>query len=84
MPSGLISTPPVPVACAATCASPDTAGAAPENADNGSFQEAPMPKPRSMLVSCCAVRVRDMFANAVPQPSAKSVASVAVPGAAAW
>ena len=43
-----------------------------------------MPKARSVLVSCCAVSVRDMFANAVPQPSAKSVASVAVLGVAGW
>ena len=84
MPSGLISTPPVPVACAATSASPDTVGAEPEKACSRSCQEAPMPKARSALASCCGVRVRDMFANAVPQPSAKSEANVAVVVVAGW
>src|SRR5437868_7082858 len=84
MPSGLISTPPDPVACAATSASPDTAGADPEKAGSGSCHLAPIPKARSAAVSCCGVRVRDMFANAVPQPSAKSEASVAVLDAAGW
>ena len=84
MPSGLIRTPPVPVACAATAASPDTAGAEPENAFSRSGQAAPIPKARSALVSCCAVSVLDMLANAVPQPAAKSEASVAVLVVLGW
>ena len=82
MPSGLISTPLWPIACAAISASPEAVEADPENAGSCRCHDEPMPKARSAAVSWLAVRVRDRVANAVPQPLAKSEANVAVLGAA--
>ncbi len=82
MPSGLISTPLWPIACAAISAAPEAVEADPENAGTCRCHVEPMPKPRSAAVSWLAVRVLDRVANAVPQPVAKSEANVAVLGAA--
>src|ERR1700722_9123477 len=70
MPSGLISTPLWPIACAAISAAPEAVEADPEKAGTPRCQVEPMPKPRSVPVSWIEVRVLDRVANAVPQPEA--------------
>ena len=84
MPSGLISTPLWPIACAASSAAPEAVEADPENDGTCRFHDEPMPKARSTEVSWLALSVRDKVANAVPQPVAKSDANVAVVDALAW
>src|SRR5579875_2066010 len=75
MPSGLTWTP-WPTVSAASCPSPDAAGTEPENADSGSCQSLPMPKPLAAWLRPLLVSRLESPANAVPQPWAKSAPRV--------
>src|SRR5215469_5309817 len=77
IPSGLIKTPPPPIACEARPASLDTAETDPENAETGRLQGVWMPNVFSVAQRLVRGSRSDTVANAVPQPEAKSEASVA-------
>src|SRR5258708_9852922 len=77
IPSGLIRTPPPPMACEARPASPDTADTDPENAGTRRPQGASTPNAFSAAERLAVVSRSDTVAKAVPQPEAKSEASVA-------
>src|SRR5215469_710713 len=65
--SGLIRTPPPPMACEARLASPEVAGTDPENTGTGMPQDAPTPNAFSAAARLADVSRSDTVANAVPQ-----------------